>query len=110
MTTLNRDEIREKIESELLKVEEEIKELEKNSKPITPDCTLDDIGRAEAMNEVRVQAKILEQVKQRKKNLNYALTNLEDENFGVCIVCGETINAERILVRPESVRCIKCAD
>ena len=110
MLTINRDNIKNRIQNELLKVKREIKELEENSKPITPECILDDIGREEAMNEVRVNAKILEKVEQREKNLNYALSHVNDKNFGICIVCGEPINIERIMVRPESVRCVRCAD
>jgi len=110
MTLLEREEIKNCIKRELAKVNREIVELEKYSKPITPDCSLDDIGREEAMVEAMVQGKILEQVKKRKGNLTLALAYAKKRDYGICIVCEEPINIERLIVRPESIRCVHCAD
>ncbi len=102
--------IKEKIEEELKHLEIEIKSLIEQAKPITPDCTLDDVGRTEAMTEVMVNSKILEQAQLKQARLKHALARIDDEMFGICIECAEPINIERMMVRPESIRCVKCAD
>ncbi len=102
--------IKEKIEEELKHLEIEIKSLIEQAQPITPDCTLDDLGRTEAMTEVMVHGKILEQAKLKRTRLRNALSRIDDDMFGICVECGEPINIERIMVRPESIRCVKCAD
>ena len=102
--------IKEKIEKELKHLEIEIKSLVEQAKPITPDCTLDDLGRTEAMREVMVHSKILEQAKLKRTRLKHALSRIDDEMFGICIECAEPINIERMMVRPESIRCVQCAD
>ena len=102
--------IKEKIKDELEHLAIEIKNLEENSKPITPDCTLDDLGRTEAMTEVMINSRILEQAELKRTRLNNALLRIDNPMFGICIECEEPINIERIMVRPESIRCIKCAD
>jgi DnaK suppressor protein len=102
--------IKEKIKDELKHLEIEISNLEENSKPITPNCTLDDLGRTEAMTEVMVNSKILTQAELKRTRLKNALARVDNPTFGICIECEEPINIERIMVRPESIRCIKCAD
>ena len=102
--------IKEKIEKELKHLEIEIKNLIEQSKPVTPDCTLDDLGRTEAMTEVMVHSKILEQAQLKQTRLKNSLARIDDEMFGICIECSEPINIERIMVRPESIRCVRCAD
>jgi len=110
VTIIEKTDIKQQIEKALAKIEKEVKDLTKNAQPIIPDCSLDDIGRTEAMTEVSVQAKILAQAELKQSRLKYALRHVDDELFGICIECEEPINIERIMVRPESVRCVKCAD
>ena len=105
-----RDIVKKKIEEELKHLDIEIKNLIEQSKPITPDCTLDDLGRTEAMTEVMVNGKILEQAQIKHTRLKNALYRIDDDMFGICVECSEPINIERIMVRPESIRCVRCAD
>ena len=105
-----RDIVKKKIEEELKHLDIEIKNLIEQSKPITPDCTLDDLGRTEAMTEVMVNGKILEQAQIKHTRLKNALCRIDDDMFGICVECSEPINIKRIMVRPESIRCVRCAD
>lgn len=109
MTQENREKIRKKIKDDLTVIEREINDLNETSKAVAPDCTLDDIGRTEAMNDVMVNTKILKQAEIKYYQLKNALEQVDDESFGRCIVCDELINVERLMVRPESIRCIECA-
>ena len=80
----DRAKIKETIENDILSLKEQIAELEERVKPISPDCGL---GR-----------------------LNNALLRIDKPMFGVCIECEEHIGVGRMSVRPESVRCVECAN
>ena len=38
------------------------------------------------------------------------LMKIDEDDFGECHACGDDIAIGRLLVRPESLRCIECAD
>ena len=50
----------------------------------------------------------LERQKLRLKQLEEALKNLENEDFGVCIDCGEDIEFKRLQSNPTVKKCFEC--
>ncbi|RLA69230.1 MAG: transcriptional regulator, partial [Epsilonproteobacteria bacterium] len=46
----------------------------------------------------------------RFTRLNNALQRIDKPMFGICIECEENIGFGRMSVRPESVRCVDCAN
>ena len=52
-------------------------------------------------------------LKQRAENkvrsLEVALRKAEEGDYGVCEVCGETIDPARLAILPHTKRCINCA-
>jgi DnaK suppressor protein len=109
MTNSEKSTVKAQIKLELTKLKAQIIKLKEATKPIAPDCSLGRLTRVEAMNEQVINMKILEEAELRQTRLNNALSRIEDEMFGVCIECDEPIGIGRMLVRPESVRCIGCA-
>jgi len=109
MTKKEKTTIKEKIESELTQLKSQIVTLVEATKPIAPDCSLGRLTRVEAMNEQVINLKILNESQLRETRLTNALRRVEHEMFGVCIECEESIGIGRMLVRPESVRCVGCA-
>jgi len=109
MTKKEKIAIEDQIKIELKKLKLQIITLLKQSKPIAPDCSLGRLTRVEAMNEQVISLKILDEAQLRETRLNNALRRVEDGMFGVCIVCEESVGVGRMLVRPESVRCVGCA-
>ena len=102
--------IKEKIENDLVLLKEQITELEKKVKPISPDCGLGRLTRLEAMGEQHVNNKVLDEARVRLTRLNNALQRIDKPMFGICIECEEEIGIGRMSIRPESVRCIACAN
>jgi DnaK suppressor protein len=102
--------IKEKIESDLVLLKEQITELEEKVKPISPDCGLGRLTRLEAMGEQHVNNKVLDEARVRLIRLNNALQRIDKPMFGICIVCEEDIGIGRMRIRPESVRCVECAN
>jgi len=109
MTEKEKLSVKAQIKLELIKLKAQIIKLKEATKPIAPDCSLGRLTRVEAMNEQVINMKILDESELRQTRLNNALSRVEHDMFGVCIECEESIGIGRMLVRPESVRCIGCA-
>jgi len=109
MTKKEREQIKEKIEHDIISLKEQISNLEEKVKPISPDCGLGRLTRLEAMGEQHVNNKVLDEARIRLTRLGNALQRIDKPLFGICIECEENIGVGRMSVRPESVRCVECA-
>ncbi len=110
MTQKEKDTIKEKILQEITSLETQIETLQEKVKPIAPDCSLGRLTRLEAMGEQHVNNKILDESKIRLTRLKNALLRIDKPMFGICIECEEEIGFGRMSIRPESVRCVECAN
>lgn len=110
LTKEEKNEIRGIIETNIYTLKEQIATLEEKVKPIAPDCSLGRLTRLEAMGEQHVNNKILDESKLRLSRLTNALLRVEKPMFGICIECEEPISIGRMSIRPESVRCVECAN
>ena len=110
MTEEEKSRIKEQIEQDILALKEQIAILEEKVKPIAPDCSLGRLTRLEAMGEQHVNNKILDESKLRLSRLTNALLRVDKPMFGMCIECEEPIGIGRMSIRPESVRCVECAN
>jgi len=110
MTQKEKDTIKEKILQEIASLKIQIESLQEKAKPIAPDCSLGRLTRMEAMGEQQVNQKILDESKRRLTRLKNSLLRIDKPMFGICIECEEPIGTERMKIRPESVRCVACAN
>ena len=110
MTKKEKKNIKEKIENDIVQLKEQIINLEEKVKPISPDCGLGRLTRLEAMGEQHVNNKVLDESRLRLTRLDNALQRTDKAMFGICIECEESIGVGRMSVRPESVRCVACAN
>lgn len=97
--------IREKLE----KVTSDIAMLKEQTKPISPDNAYGRVSRMDAINNKSVAEANLRQAENTIKRLNIALDHLKKDDFGKCISCGSEINPKRLMIMPESRKCIRCA-
>jgi DnaK suppressor protein len=110
MTNQKIIEIQNKINNDIVTLNEQILKLEDKVKPISPDCGLGRLTRLEAMGEQDVNNKILDESRVRLTRLKNALQRIDKPMFGICIECEEEIGIGRMSIRPESVRCVECAN
>jgi DnaK suppressor protein len=110
MTQKEKKSLKEKIEKEIVNTKEQIERLKKKVEPIKPDCSLGRLTRLEAMGELHVNNKILDESKVHLTRLQNALLRIDKPMFGICIECEEQIGIGRMSIRPESVRCVECAE
>lgn len=99
----------DEIKKRLINVEEQIIELKELCKPIEPDCAIGRVSRMDAINNKSINDIALKKKLLQFDGLKAALENIDDENFGKCLVCGSEIPMERILIMPESRKCVNCS-
>jgi DnaK suppressor protein len=109
-TKEEKNELKEIIETNIDTLKAQIAILEEKVKPIAPDCSLGRLTRLEAMGEQHVNNKVLDESKLRLSRLTNALLRVEKPMFGICLECEEPIGMGRMRIRPESVRCVECAN
>lgn len=104
------DKIKSFLESELVKIKRNKKELKK-SDPFsdvnrTSENSLEEdvdeqIGHFETEIKVRFLAKRIAQLRK-------ALTRIKLGKYGVCEKCGKMIDTDRLAANPEATTCVKC--
>lgn len=106
---MDRNGIKQKLLGEILKTEELIKEYKELSKPIAPDCAIGRVSRMDAINNKSIVEASLRQAESKLRNLQCVLSQLGSVEFGICLKCKQPIPLGRILIRPESLFCVNCA-
>jgi DnaK suppressor protein len=110
MTPQEKSTIKAIVLETITNLQTQITQLQEKTKPISPDCSLGRLTRLEAMGESHVNHKVLEASQIRLTRLQNALLRIDTPQFGYCIECDEEIGMGRLKVRPESVRCVICAN
>ena len=97
------------IKTEIEKTLQSISNLEELTKPIAPENAIGRVSRMDAINNKSVNEAALSKAKQKLKNLEITLYNLNETDFGICAKCNNTIPIGRIMLMPHSRFCVNCA-
>lgn len=103
------DEIRHKIDEEIAKTNRLIVDYKEQSKPVSLDNSIGRISRMDAINNKSITESALRQAEAKLSKLNQAKDNIGKPDFGKCIKCKQPIPIGRILLMPESNKCVNCA-
>lgn len=109
MTTAERAELKGKIEEEITLTKVKIEDLEELSKPISPENSLGRLTRMDAINNKSVAEAALRATRRKLGKLQHALSKIGSDDFGICAVCKKPIQPKRVMLMPESSRCVRCA-
>ena len=109
MKDAERKELKEKIELAILTLDKDIMDLKELVKPIPPENAIGRISRMDAINNKSINESALRKASIRFVALKEALEKINDDDFGICANCGESIPIGRLLLRPQSKACVKCA-
>ena len=107
---MTEQEILEKINKEIKKTQEKIVDFTDMAKPVAPDDAIGRLSRMDAINNKSVAEAALHKAKEKLKKLKYVKTQIGKEGFGLCKQCNQQIPVGRIIIRPESLYCVQCAD
>ena len=103
------DEIRKKLTDEISKTKSLIEEYKEMTRPVAPDVAIGRISRMDAINNKSVTEATLRQAEGKLSDLLRVSSQIGTEDFGRCLKCRQSIPLGRILIRPESLYCVKCA-
>ncbi len=109
MTDKERVELKLVVLHKIKEAYKKIEELKELTKPIEPDCAIGRVSRMDAINNKSVNEAALLQKEKQLKSLEIALKGIDSERFGICVSCGKAIPIGRILLMPESKKCVSCA-
>jgi DnaK suppressor protein len=107
---MNLKETEQTILNEISKTEKSIKEFKEMTKPIAPDVAIGRVSRMDAINNKSVAEAGLRQAEAKLRNLYRVLSKIAHKDFGLCLKCNQPIPFGRILIRPESLLCVHCAE
>jgi len=105
----NKLEIKSKIEAEIENTISKISEYTELTRPVEPENAIGRISRMDAINNKSVIEAALRKSKEKLEKLNFALSNIDDPDFGLCVNCHKAIPLGRILIMPQSRTCVGCS-
>ncbi|MDG2450755.1 MAG: TraR/DksA C4-type zinc finger protein [Saprospiraceae bacterium] len=109
MDSSTKAELKSKIKKMITSLQNEIIALEELTKPISPENSLGRITRMDAINNKSVAEASLRNRKRKLGKMHVALVKVDEDSFGICQRCKKNINPQRLLLMPESERCVNCA-
>ncbi|QIA08172.1 TraR/DksA family transcriptional regulator [Draconibacterium halophilum] len=109
MEKLNKVEIKAQINSEIEKTQKLIQEYTELTKPIEPENAIGRISRMDAINNKSVTEAALRKAKDKLENLKFAVSKVDDDDFGLCVKCKKPIPLGRVLIMPQARTCVNCS-
>jgi DnaK suppressor protein len=106
---MNDEELKKKFLDEIKTTEALIEEYRELTRPIAPDVAIGRISRMDAINNKSINDSALRKAEEKLRKLKYALSKVGSPEFGKCGKCGNQIPVGRILIKPESMYCVNCA-
>jgi len=111
MNDKQKEEFKQFANDEIAALKAEIPRLKELLKPIAPDNAIGRISRMDNIVNQSVAEAQHSKAKVRVVRLEEALKRAdEDEDFGLCIDCGDPIPMARLKAVPETEMCIECAE
>ncbi|MZH02701.1 MAG: hypothetical protein F3745_04680 [Nitrospinae bacterium] len=80
------------------------------SKPVSPDNAIGRLTRMEAINSQNISEASLNSARSKLVKLEKALSKVDLPDFGICMRCENPISHGRIMLMPENVLCVSCAE
>ena len=110
MTERERIKIKNRIKEAIIDTTLKIQEYSELSKPISPENAIGRISRMDAINNKSVIEAALRESEKKLCDLKFVESLINKDDFGICISCKQSIPIGRILFRPQSKKCVKCAN
>ncbi len=113
---MNTDLIKEKLKEEKAKLVEELRGLgkvidketgdwEAVAENTTPEADENDL--ADKFEEFQERSSTLETLELQLKDVNLALEKIEEGSYGICIICKNPIEENRLMANPSAHTCVE---
>ncbi len=110
MNEKERADLKQKILEEIKIQKHLIESFTETSKPVAPDNAIGRLTRMEAISSQGISEASLNSSKDKLVKLEAALSKIDLPEFGVCVHCSIPIPQGRIMLMPECVLCVACAE
>ncbi|WP_456462324.1 TraR/DksA family transcriptional regulator [Reichenbachiella sp.] len=105
----DKEEVQTLIQGEIKKVQDNILVLKDLTKPIAPENAIGRVSRMDAINNKSINEASLRKAEEKLDKLKVALSKIDDNDFGICVRCKQPIPVGRIMLVPQSNKCVNCA-
>ncbi|MBT5633418.1 MAG: hypothetical protein HOH38_08900 [Nitrospinaceae bacterium] len=105
-----RVELKKKIIAEIEVQKHLIQSFTITSKPVAPDNAIGRLTRMEAISSQGISEASLNSSRTKLVKLEKALSKIDLPEFGICLHCSAPIPQGRIMLMPENVLCVSCAE
>ncbi len=102
-------EIKLKLQTEIESTQTKINKYTILCKPIAPENSIGRISRMDAINNKSVVEAALREATNKMQQLLQMQGKINDDDFGSCVKCKNTIPFGRLMIRPHSKFCVHCA-
>ena len=109
MNDQQRLDAKQSIEESIQSTQKDIANLKELTRPIAPENAIGRVSRMDAINNKSINEAALRSAISKLALLTSALNRVDNDDFGLCIRCKNPIPVQRILILPESNRCVHCA-
>jgi|APSaa5957512493_1039668.scaffolds.fasta_scaffold174766_1 DnaK suppressor protein len=109
MTDDEKTELKAKIISEIERISKDIDARKSADDSLEPDVAIGRLTRMDAIGNKSVKDATLVTLKNTLSRLKSALNRIDEDEFGLCIVCEEEIPYKRLLLVPGATRCVACS-
>lgn len=109
MTKNQRAELKLQISAQIATIRNDIAHLKEENTPASLLSVSEKLDAMENLSDQSVQKQLLLEMHSRLKKLEYALTRVDRDDFGVCQICDEPIPYKRLVALPEATICVECA-
>lgn len=109
MTASFKRNMKERLASLEQEILQSIQEQHNEYAELTTNDRTEETDEASIRNEERALSAILHHERRRLVRIQSAIGRLEEGHYGICAVCGNTIEDERLAAQPDAVFCYTCA-
>ena len=110
MNAIEKEKIKEKLAEEIVETKQKVSKYKELTQPIAPENSIGRVSRMDAINNKSVIEAALREAKRKMQKLKIMKNKIDDTDFGICIRCQQKIPYGRLMIRPESKYCVKCAE
>jgi DnaK suppressor protein len=110
LTDSQLEELRAELERQLKKLQRSMRTTTRAMKPVQLDQS--SVGRLSRIDSLQTQgltAGLQAREQAKLGQILAALRRLDDGTFGTCVICGEPVAFDRLMVFPEAPNCATCA-
>ena len=109
MKRANKILLKKKIAEKISETTFKVRDYKKLNEPMAPDNAIGRVSRMDAINNRSVLNAALKKAELKLKKLKIVQKEIEKKEFGLCINCNQEIPVARLIIVPESKKCVHCA-